>query len=43
MDISPRDTSPTSVPLYQREHLNREKAPVKEVTRFVSERIIADW
>jgi len=43
MDISPRDTSPTSVPLYQREHLDKEKAPVKEVTRFVPKRIITNW
>jgi hypothetical protein len=43
VDISPRDTSPTSYPLYQREHLRADKAPLKKITRFVPDRIIANW
>jgi len=43
VDITPRDTSPTSYPLYQREHLRADKAPLKKITRFVPDRIIANW
>jgi len=43
VDVSPRDTSPTSYPLYLRDHLRADQAPMKEVTRFVPERIIANW
>jgi len=43
MDISPRDTAPTSVPLYQRGHLKASQAPMKEVARFVPDRIVANW
>jgi len=30
-------------PVFQREHLNEKKAPMKEVTRFVPKRIITNW
>jgi hypothetical protein len=43
VDISPRDQSPTSYPLYQREHLRRDKAPVKTVERFAASRTIVHW
>jgi len=41
--ISPRDTAPTSVPLYRRDHMRADAAPLKEVTRFVPRRIVANW
>ena len=43
VDISPRDQSPTSYPLYQRDHLRKEKAPAKTVERFVSSKIVLNW
>ena len=38
VDISPRDTAPTSYPLYLRDHLRGHDAPEKRVTRFVPHR-----
>jgi hypothetical protein len=43
IDIAPRDTSPTKYPLYLRDHLRAGQAPMKDVTRFVPERIITNW
>ena len=43
IDISPRDTAPTSYPLYQRQHMRAAEAPMKEVQRFVPERIVLKW
>ena len=43
VDISPRDETPTSYPLYQRDHLRRDQAPMKEVTRFVADRVVVEW
>jgi hypothetical protein len=43
VDISPRDGAPTSYPLYLRDHLKQDKAPIKERTRFVAERKIVKW
>jgi len=35
VDISPRDEAPTSYPLYLRDHLRGDTAPLRKVTRFV--------
>ena len=43
VDISPRDTTPGRYRYYLRDHLRADKAPMKEVTRFVPERIIVNW
>jgi len=43
VDISPRDTSPTTYPLYLREHLRADRAPMKTVERFVPSRLIVQW
>jgi hypothetical protein len=43
VDISPRDSSPTSYPLYQREHLRKAKAPMKTAERFVASKTISHW
>ena len=43
VDISPRDQVPTSYPLYQREHLRKDKAPAKTIERFVASRTIVHW
>ena len=43
VDISPRDLSPTSYPLYQRDHLRKDKAPTKTVERFVAAKRILTW
>jgi len=43
VDISPRDESPTSYPLYLREHLRVDRAPMKTVTRFVADRNLLHW
>jgi hypothetical protein len=43
VDLSPRDETPTSYPLYLRNHLRGKEAPRKEVTRFVADRVVTDW
>jgi len=43
VDISPRDQSPTSYPLYQRDHLRKSQAPTKTVARFVPSKTILNW
>ena len=42
LDISPKAESPRSYPFYQRDHLKRDRAPMKTVTRFVAP-IIPEW
>ena len=36
VDVSPRDGAPGTYPLYQRDHLKAEKAPVKQTERYVA-------
>jgi hypothetical protein len=43
VDISPRDLTPTSYELYQRDHLRKDKAPTKTVQRFVPSKTIVRW
>ena len=43
VDISPRDESPTSYPLYLRDGLRKDTAPAKTVERFVANQVISDW
>jgi hypothetical protein len=43
VDISPRDQSPTSYPLYLRDHLRTAVAPMKRTERFVAERLVRQW
>lgn len=43
VDISPRDDNPTSYPLYLREHMRKDKAPLKKITRFASGKTILRW
>ena len=43
VDISPRDTSPTSYPLYERSHMRKDVAPTKTVQRFVPDKVIRGW
>jgi len=43
VDISPRDPSPTSYPMYQREHMRGGEAPMKTVERFVPSKLIVAW
>jgi hypothetical protein len=41
--IQPSDESTAAYPLYQREYLRREKAPMISKARFVAERTIKQW
>jgi hypothetical protein len=44
IDISPGDDSPTTYPMYLRDHLKSPgAAPTRKVTRFVADRIITNW
>ena len=43
VDISPRDDSPDSYPLYLRDHLKAEQAPLKTAKRFVADQIVKGW
>ena len=43
VDISPRDTGPTSYPLYLRDHLRKNQAPQKTVARFLPDKSIIRW
>jgi len=43
VDISPRDPSPTTYPMYLRDHLRGGEAPMKIVERFVPSKLIVAW
>ena len=43
VDISPRDEAPTSYPIYLRDHLRGDEAPMRKVERFVADRTITHW
>ncbi len=43
VDVSTRDSSPTSYPLYLRQHLRKDKAPMKKISRFLAERKVLQW
>ena len=43
VDISPRDDAPTSYPLYRRDHLRGNEAPMRQAERFVADRAISHW
>ncbi len=43
VDISPRNESPDVYPMYLREHMKNDKAPMKTKTRFVSDKTILNW
>ncbi|RKZ71974.1 MAG: hypothetical protein DRQ57_17980, partial [Gammaproteobacteria bacterium] len=43
VDISPRDEVKTNYPMYLRDHMKKDKAPMKTKTRFVSEKKILNW
>ncbi len=43
VDISPKDTDPTSYPFYEREHLRTEMTPMKTTTRFVPAKTLLNW
>jgi hypothetical protein len=43
VDISPRDESPTAYPIYLREHLRGEKAPMIEKKGFRADKIVKGW
>jgi hypothetical protein len=43
VDISPRDETPTSYPLYLREDLRADQAPMKRATRFVADKTLLHW
>jgi hypothetical protein len=43
VEISPRDESPTTYPLYLRDHLRTASTPMKKTTRFVAEKTIRHW
>lgn len=43
VDIAPRDDSPDSYPLYLRNHMRKNKSPMKKKQRFVSDKLITRW
>lgn len=43
VDVSPHEASPTTYPLYLRDHMRGNEAPMKEVTRFVPARTLLAW
>jgi hypothetical protein len=43
VDVSPRDDSPTTYPLYVRDHMRSGPAPLRETTRFVAARTVLGW
>ena len=43
VDIPPRDRSPTTYPMYQRDHLRSGEAPMRAVERFVPSKLIVAW
>ena len=43
VDISPRDTSARAYPLYLRDHMKADKAPMKKTVRYVAPKRIVNW
>ena len=43
LEVTPRDEAPTSSPIYEREHLRADTAPMKTGDRFVARRLIRHW
>jgi hypothetical protein len=43
VDISPRDMSATSYPLYQRSAMRQSEAPRQQVQRFVPDGLVRNW
>jgi hypothetical protein len=43
VDVSPKDTAPTSYPFYDRAHLRTSRTPMKKVERFIADRIVGSW
>lgn len=43
VDVSPKDTAPTSYPFYARAGLRTAQTPMKKVECFVADRIVEDW
>jgi len=43
VDIAPRDQSPTSYPLYQRDTMRRDRAPMRSLERFVANTTVKHW
>jgi hypothetical protein len=43
VDISPKDVDPRNYPLYQREHMRKDRAPMKKAERFVADKIVSSW
>ncbi|MHC4713333.1 MAG: hypothetical protein ACYTAN_08715 [Planctomycetota bacterium] len=43
VDIDPKDDDPTNYPLYRREHMRKDTAPMKEAGLFVPEAIVRNW
>ena len=43
VDVSPRDTAPTSYPFYDRAGMRNDRTPMKQVDRFIADRIVGAW
>ena len=43
VDISPRDQSPSSYPMYLRDHLKSDQTPYKTVKRFMPDHTVEGW
>jgi hypothetical protein len=43
VEVSPRDESPDAYPLYRRDHLRGDRAPMKSIERFVPDLVVRDW
>jgi len=43
VDLSPRDDAPTNCPFYDRAALRTDRAPQREVERFVADSTAKDW
>ncbi len=43
VDISPRDTRPSTYSFYERDHLRAVKAPMKEKKGFAADRVVRCW
>jgi hypothetical protein len=43
VEVSPRDESPDAYPLYRRDLLRGDRAPMKSIERFVPGRVVREW
>ena len=43
VDVTPKETSPCNIPIYDRGDMRQDPVPMKKAVRFVPDQVIVDW